>query len=201
MPESQSGPSLVIDLFVEDRAHEAMVTALTRRISAEEDKRTVLRPRSARGGHGRVLSELQLYQSFILSQQALPDLVVVCIDANCKSINKAKQEIEARIRTEIRDRCVLACPNPHVERWYLSDPESFFQVVGSQPTLGKRKCERGRYKQELIRAIRAGGHQTTLRGVEFAQEIASRMDLFRAGKNETSLRLFVDSIRDKIRSL
>jgi hypothetical protein len=89
------------------------------------------------------LSELHLYQSVILSQQALPDLVIVCIDANCKGIRDARREIQQQIKPEIVDRFVIACPNPHVERWYLADPESFFQAVGSRPTLGRLKCEKG----------------------------------------------------------
>lgn len=95
----------------------------------------------------------------------------------------------------------MACPDPHVERWYLADPESFKEVVGHQPTIGKKKCVRDYYKNALANAVRKAGHPATLGGIEFAQELVERMDLYRAGKNERSLKAFVDDLRGRLRTL
>ena len=48
---------LVVDLFVEDRAHEMFVGALVERIAREERVALRAQARSARGGHPRALEE------------------------------------------------------------------------------------------------------------------------------------------------
>lgn len=190
-----------VDLFVEDRAHEELLTALLRRLAREEGKWLVIRTRSARGGHGRALSELHLYQKTILAQQRVPDLLVVCIDGNCKRVTEARKDITQCLDDAIVDRAVVACPDPHVERWYLADPDAFYRVVGRRPSPGRKKCERGHYKSILGTAVRDGGHPPTLGGVEFAAELAAAMDLYRAGKNEKSLGQFLTDARTRIRGL
>ena len=192
---------VVIDLFVEDRAHEEFLRALLRRIAEEEGVRITIRLRSGRGGHGRALSEFVLFQRVLLSQPEPPDIIVVCIDGNCQGLVRARNEISRHVEVSLRSRVVIACPNPHIERWYLADPASFEHVVGSRPRLEARKCERGLYKSRLIQAVQDGGHPTTLGGIEFAQEIVDSMDLYRAGKNERSFHHFVEGARAMIRSL
>lgn len=93
---------------------------------------------------------------------------------------------------------VVACPDPHVERWYMADPASFSEVVGMQVRPGKKKCDRGQYKDALARAVRAGGHPTTLGGVEFGTDLVEAMDVYRGGKNEKSLKHFVDGLRAQL---
>ncbi len=56
---------LVVDLFVEDRAHEVFVGALTNRIAREEQVALILQARSARGGHPRALGEFGAYQGLV----------------------------------------------------------------------------------------------------------------------------------------
>lgn len=98
----------------------------------------------------------------------------------------------------VQDRLVAACPDPHVERWYLADPQSFERVVGKRPDIGTRKCVRDHYKRVLASAIVQGGHPATLGGVEFAPELVEAMDLYRAGRNDSSLKAFVDDFRAKL---
>jgi len=131
----------------------------------------------------------------------LPDLVVVAIDANCLSFHQAHRQIRGRIEPELRDRVVIACPDPHIERWYMADPPSFRAVIGRQPKIEKVKCERDRYKQILMQTIRDSGQITTLGGIEFAQDLVSAMDLYRAGKSEPSLGFFVDDMRRALRAV
>ena len=53
---------VTVELFAEDRAHEALLRPLIRRVCDEEGKPAEVRVRSARGGHGRAISEFEAYQ-------------------------------------------------------------------------------------------------------------------------------------------
>lgn len=195
--------AIAADLFVEDRAHEEFLKPLLSRLAAQIGKAVTLRVRSARGGHGRVLQELALYQrSVTMAPQTcpMPDLLVVAIDANCKRFAKAMQEIQNALQPPFQARAVIACPDPHIERWYLADLDAFARVVGTRPKLSRRKCERGRYKVILSKAIMDAGHPPTLGGIEFAPEIVGAMDFFLAGKNEPSLRRFINDVLARLRS-
>jgi hypothetical protein len=63
------------------------------------------------------------------------------------------------------------------------------------------KCERGRYKRLLSSAVQAAGHIPTLGGIEFAQELAAAMDLYRAGKNDPALGAFIDDLQKMLQRL
>ena len=194
---------LVVDLFVEDLAHEVFVGALARRIAREEHVALSVQARSARGGHPRALEEFGTYQALVekgaLASLA-PDLVVVVIDGNCVSSRKKREEIRRATRPVLLDRLVAGCPNPHVERWLLADPDSFHRVVGYRPAIGHEKCEREHYKRLLGDAIRKGNQPATLGGIEFAAELVEAMNLYRAGKSDSSLRAFVGDLRSRFRA-
>ena len=100
---------------------------------------------------------------------------------------------------QLKPRTVIACPEPHIERWYLADPESFRTVVGFRPNPGRKKCDRGRYKQMLAQAVVKGGFPPTLGGVEFAPDIVDAMDLYRAGRAEHSLKDFQTRLTQLLR--
>jgi hypothetical protein len=184
----------VIDLFVEDRGHEDFLTPLLERLGREHEREVEVRARSARGGHGRAITELGLYQRRVikLGGGAMPDLLVVAIDANCSSFTAARNQVAGALLEGFRERAIHACPDPHIERWYLADLEAFHAVVGVTPSVGKQKCERGVYKGILARAVVDGGHPATLGGLEFARELAEAQDYFRAGKADSSLKHFLD---------
>jgi hypothetical protein len=101
---------------------------------------------------------------------------------------------------EFQPLVVVACPDPHIERWYMADPASFKEVVGRQPRLEKVKCERNRYKTILAQTIRDSGQITTLGGIEFARDLVAAMDLYRAGKLEPALKSFVEDLRGALRN-
>jgi hypothetical protein len=194
--------AVVIDLFVEDRAHEEFVCAMVRRVAAECAAVPHVRVRSARGGHGRVLTELRAYQKALLGgwlDDPSPDVVVIAVDANCHRFTRALREIRDSLKDQLRGRSVIACPDPHVERWYLADPDSFVVVVGARPRTRKRKCQRDLYKRELAGAVARGGHPQTLGGLEFAVDLVRAMDLYRAGRNEPSLARFIEGLRSQLR--
>ena len=157
--------------------------------------------RSARGGHGRAISEYELYQVLLEKGRIYqnPDLIVVAIDGNCSTFKRKRDEIQNATQDLFKDRLVTACPDPHIEKWYLADPASFHQVVGTLPKVGKRKCQRDYYKSLLVQAIRNSGYPITLGGIEFAPELTSAMDLYRACHNHHCLKAFVDELRAKFR--
>lgn len=194
--------AIVADLFVEDRAHEEFLKPLINRVAAEEGIPLTLRLRCARGGHGRVLEELRFYLR-LLDRRALrgelPDLLVVATDGNCAKFAARRAEVRGVVTGPLADRLIAGCPDPHVERWYLADPDSFELVVGYRPQHFRRKCERGYDKRVLAEAVRGGGNPPTLGGIEFAAELVASMDLYRAGRNDRSLRAFLDDLRAKLR--
>jgi hypothetical protein len=191
---------LVVDLFVEDRAHEEFLKPLLLRIAGEEKVAVEVRVRSARGGHARAIEEFRLFQRLIeKGAEATPDFDVVGIDGNCVTFAKKRDEIRDATGAAFQNRVTAACPDPHVERWYLADPDSFQAVVGHRPTVGKKKCVRDHYKGVLADAVRQAGYPPTLGGIEFAAELVADMDLYRAGRNDHSLRAFLDDLRAQLR--
>lgn len=53
----------------------------------------------------------------------------------------------------------------------------------------------------LSKAIVDAGHPNTLGGIEFAQELVASMDLYRAAKNEASLKHFLDDTIAHLKTL
>ena len=197
---------VIVDLFAEDRAHESFLEPLLMRIAREQnpDIEMNIRIRSARGGHGRAIAEFELYQSIVtksLLSSESADIVVVAIDGNCSTSTVARRRIQDATVPMLKDRLVIACPDPHIERWYVADPDSFETVVGHRPRVGSRKCARGHYKQILTTAIRQADHQVILGGVEFAPELVEDMDLYRAGRNDSSLNAFLRDLRVRLRQV
>jgi hypothetical protein len=193
---------IAVDVFAEDRAHEEFLRALVHRLTREEGQYASVQVRAARGGHGRALDEFVDYQKLVeKGVVALPDLIIVAIDANCAKFREAQRAIGERVDNSLKDRTVIACPDPHIERWYVADPVSFHQVVGSQPRIEKIKCERDRYKKLLIAAIRDAGHIPTLDGMEFARELVEAMDLYRVARYDQSLDSFIKDVRSAIRRI
>jgi hypothetical protein len=192
---------VILDLFAEDQGHEEVVGAIVCRVAKEEGFDIQIRVRRARGGHGRVINELKLYQKSVLGgvvNLTLPDILVVAIDANCKKHAAARREIEEALDARIKPLAAIACPNPHIERWCLVDPPSFNAIVGIEPILPRRKCAKDAYKSLLSDTVRKAGHVPTLGGIEFASELVIGMDLFRASRNDKSLKSFVEELRARL---
>lgn len=181
-------------VFCEDVAHERLLDALLRRVAGELRRPVEVRTVSGRGGHGRALAELRAFQRL-----ATADLLVIGIDANCQVWNAARAEIEAAVDRRRFAAHAIACPDPHVERWYLSDPEGFRGAFGVSFAPERRKCDRDRYKQALRGALEQAGHLVTLGGAEFAHEIVAAMDLSRAARKEPSLKHFLEGLRSGLR--
>ena len=192
-----------IELFVEDKAHEEFLVPLLKRIATAEEVDVRCRVRTAIGGHARAIREFESYQRLWErgAFTGIPEVLVVAIDSNCSTFADTRAEIEDATREQLRSLLVAACPDPHIERWFMADLKSFHRVVGYRPSLGKTKCEREYYKRQLKDAVRRGGHPQTLGGIEFASALAEHMDLYRAGRADRSLKAFVDDLRARFRNL
>ena len=193
--------SVVVDIFCEDAAHELFLRALVGRLAREARETPRVNTRSARGGKGRSLGELKKYADTVKTTfVTMPDVLVAAIDTNCDPWTKARDQILSTAGEALRDRTVPACPDPHVERWYLADPVSFHRVIGTKPVLPRKpKCGRGEYKAILRKAIKDAGHPLLQGGIEFAAEIVAAMDLHRAARNDGSLSDFLDTLRNRLR--
>ncbi|MEW6749363.1 MAG: hypothetical protein AB1505_00090 [Candidatus Latescibacterota bacterium] len=195
--------TVAVDLFAEDHAHQALLGPLILRVAREEAVCVGIRARSARGGHARAIEEYRTYQ-LLVDKGAVtpaPSLVVVAIDGNCTAFARKREEIRNATGPLLRDRLVVACPDPHVERWYFADPESFHEALGSTPVLGRTKCARAYYKDLLARAVRDGGHPPTLGGIEFARDLVERFSWYRAARNDRSFGAFIADLRDGLRRM
>ncbi len=92
---------------------------------------------------------------------------------------------------------ITAEPDPHVEIWYVADPEYVQQLLRTpdRPPIPDIRCRKQEYKDRLRSIVRSSGAPTPLGGVEYGPEIATGMDLYNAGRNVASLRRFVDEAR------
>lgn len=184
-----------IALFVEDHAHKEFLSALLQRLATE--CQIVLRMdwRNARRGHGAVVHELrQFLRDLQLESTALPDLVIVATDANCKGLPERLRQIK-EISDKIFIPTICAVPDPHIERWLLIDSAAFKTVFGRGCAAPDLKCEKARYKKLFVDAIRESGVAPSLGGIEFADEIVQAMDLARASAADTSLGRFIEELR------
>ncbi|MFH0823983.1 MAG: hypothetical protein V2B18_14630 [Pseudomonadota bacterium] len=189
-----------LDIFAEDRAHEYFIRALVLRVAGEEGTTFDVQIRSATGGHGKAVSEFKSYQALLdKGLLSVPDLIVVAIDANCSEFALKRKEIMDTVSSSRSETVIVACPDPHIERWYMADPESFHIVVGNAPRIKQKKCRRDYYKAALANTVRQAGHPPTLGGVEFAEELVLAMDLYKAGKGERSFGSFIDDLRSAFR--
>ena len=153
---------LNLDLFVEDRAHEALLEPLLLRVAREEGIHVVPQVRTSRGGHARAIREFKAYQHLVEKRvfgRGMPDLLVVAIDGNCETFTQKKTEIARAATEDFRHMLVAACPDPHIERWFLADPDSFHEVVGYRPAVGSAQCERDDYMIESVSKGRDGSMQ------------------------------------------
>jgi len=196
-------PSVV--LYCEDSGHEQFARALFGRVLREVGRRAEVRTASGRGGHGRALTEFKAWQRAVSTGGGIgfeiPDLLVLMIDANCRGWTVARRDLESSINQQLFPRCAIGCPDPHVERWCLADPQAVVEVLGVQGPADPGKCERHFYKNLLRKTILQAGQPILTTEMEYAPDLVSAMDLFRAGRNQPSLKHFVDEIRSALQTL
>ena len=184
-----------IVLFGEDKAHQAVISALIQEVANEYGLATDVHLRwlSATGGRTKVVTALRGFLGSLRRRdQWLPDLIVVATDANCMGLNERVKEFQG---LDAPVPMVLAIPDPHVERWLLLDGAAFRAVFGRGCSAPDRKCARNRYKQKLREEIHKTGRPFFLDGTEFARDVVVEMDLDRVAGKDGSFARFVGELR------
>ena len=153
-------------------------------------------PRNAVGGRPRVSSSLRRFLRDVThSNSPTDDILTVAIDGNCQGFTDIRAAILKVVgRAQYQGFVVCAVPDPHIEKWYLSDPGNLASTLGSNkvPNLLPYKCDRSLYKSELNQTLASIGVRAPLGGTEYGREIAQGIDLFQAGQNDSSLKHFID---------
>lgn len=187
-------------MFVEDQAHEVFLVAILQRFSSKYNVAVKLKSISARGGRGKVISELKQYQNDLQrNKETLPDLIIVGTDSNCKGFREREKEINRNI-TDIEDFVISMIPEPHIERWFLIDPDSFKTVFGKGCPTPDQKCERDRYKDMFLKAITEVGVIPLLGGIEHITDLVNEMNLQRMKNSDKSIQRFLNSLQRCFRS-
>lgn len=189
-----------VTMFVEDHGHEAVLKALIHRLARQYHVSVNIIIRTARGGHGRVLSTLKEYISDLKNdQESTSDLLVIATDGNCTGYLERKQEID-KVMRGFAGSVIYAIPDPHVERWLLLDSVAFKRVLGKGCSAPGQKCDRGQYKRLLLDAVRLAGINPPLGGIEYAEDLVNEMDLERLERSEESLGKFLKPLRQHLQS-
>lgn len=184
-----------ISMFVEDQAHYEFLNALLQRLAEQYGIEIEMDWQNARHGHGKVINELRQYlRDLGRGRLNWPDLVIVATDANCKGLKERLREI-TDVTNKAEARIVCAVPVPHIERWLLLDSSAFKHVFGRGCDAPDQKCERARYKKQLIDSIVKVGIIPNFGGIEYADEIVLAMDLNRAGQADASLARLLNELQ------
>ncbi|MDI7259150.1 MAG: DUF4276 family protein [Thermodesulfobacteriota bacterium] len=190
---------LSIVLFADDYVHEEFVKSLVERLSRESDVPVKITPRNARGGHGKVVTEFQIFlRDLEHAREGLPDLLIVATDANSKRYAKRRREID-KINDKFKNFTVYAIPDPHIERWLLLDSAAFKTILGKGCDKPDQKCSRDRFKQLLLNAMRNAGVIPPLGGVEYTEDIVNAMDLQRMERANASFGKFLKDLQSKFK--
>lgn len=194
--------------FLEDVGQEAFIITLANRI-AEGVGLTAQDlhhdPRSVIGGEGRAMSELRRFLLDVnRGLERVFDVLIVAIDSNCQGYTEKRNEILRVVeQTSYPGTVVCALPDPHIERWYLADPQALRQAIGAdvQPEAPSYKCERGRYKQALRQALRQADIVAPLGGAEYGPEVAGALDIYTVSQKDTAFKHFVEELRGSLSRL
>ncbi len=122
------------------------------------------------------------------------------IDGNCLGWGEAHRTTSAVVDPGLFPKAVVGCPDPHIERWCIADPAGFRAVLDIPPLPDPGKCDRGVYKALFRESILRAAQPILTDPMEFAPDLVAAMDLYRASKNQPSLKHFIEDLRSAIRS-
>ena len=182
-----------ITLFCEDSFHEKFIDAMVRRFNQDYGVPAELAILSSRGGLPQMHHEFKEFlRDLDRQRQRVPDAIVVVLDANCLGYNERKRLMDSELNhyPQFQDLVLYAIPDPHIERWVLTDPAAFQHVFGHGCTLPAIKCAKDEYKKLLRKEIRESGIDAPLGGEEFAEDVVMAMNLNQVQAREASLGLF-----------
>jgi hypothetical protein len=197
---------LTVGYFLEDVAQEALLRALVSRVAMMAglaDSRTRHHVGAAAGGAGTMLHSLRLFLRDCRDGIVGPfDLLVVARDSNCRGYTQTRHHLEGILtRSGYAGAYALAIPDPHIERWYLLDPQALKVAVGSSvgPSVPPYHCKRAHYKRALMNAFRDAAPQ--LGGIEWADDVVQHIDLYRAGQSDPAFHHFLQDVRQGLAHL
>lgn len=181
-----SAEILILGIF-EDRAQEDFLRGLIARRAHEMAIQVTLEPRLTKGCRFNNLREHLEYGDLFHG-------TLIAVDGKKLKLEKKVAALQKGVRETglVRwpDRPVLwSVASPSVEEWMMADAEALPQVLGelltdpnSVPRPGKASAEST--AKERLRgwaAGLAGSHQLLRGGLEYAEQVASRIDLSRVG--------------------
>lgn len=127
-------------------------------------------------------------------------MLIVMVDANRVGGAARRQEIADAIDESVFPAVVVGTPDPCVERWLLADPVAFAERFGVEPDVANARTGAD-WKRELVEALGRAGEIVTQGGAEFADEILSNTNFYRAGRSVPSISDFTDEVRRALRRL
>ena len=143
------GDKMRILYFLEDRAQEGFIKALVEKIAKEEsiDIRSLNHDiRSARGGSRVIIAFRNFIRDTLKTKPSEVDLLVVAVDGNCKGHKDRVEQLEGCIKLDhpFKNRVIYAVPDPHIERWYITDQKALRDAIGLKrpPDMLPYKCEK-----------------------------------------------------------
>ena len=186
-----------ISLFVEDTGHREFLNAILSKFARQYRLDFTIKFESARGGHGKAITELKLYiRDLERNGKSIPDLLIAATDGNCKGYLARKQEIDNAIR-QFKGTVICAIPDPHIERWFLLDSAAFKETFGVGCSVPTYKCERHLYKKLYDEALTRAGREPILGGTEYVGTLVEVMDLDKLERSEDSLGRFLKALRQQ----
>ena len=187
-----------IGMFLEDMAHERFVTSLVAKVAEDVGIAAAFDVRNAAGGAPRMLAGLRRFlRQYGQAGYAPYDLLIVVQDTDCKGEKAIKSAVNATVaRTGYPGKTIVAAPDPHIEIWYLADPNAIQSVSGSDrlAPIPSGECEKDIYKDRLLNEFR----DKPLGGIESAASVIAAMNLYQAGRNVRSLGSFVQELRSAL---
>ena len=194
--------------FLEDLMQERLIQAVIRRVaqdSGRHPRSLNIYSRNAAGGVAAAMGALKRYVIEVgRGTEVRPDLLVIAIDGDCDGPEARRQQILDLIADLGAPPCVaIATPDPYVERWYLLDPGAIRRSIGHGPAARRvpPRCSHEVYKLLLEDTIVEAGAAPVLGGYEYADDIVSEMDLYRAGMVDPAFNRFIHDLRACIAAL
>jgi hypothetical protein len=178
---------------------EQMIRALVRRVAVDcglDERAVTIETRNGRGGLPAALTAFREFANgLIAGGEPRPDIVVLALDSDC-DVTARRDEVQGICDQLSGYTCIaVAVPDPYVERWYLIDLEALKDALGVGPSGAyPKECSKSYYKTALASAIEAAGLEARIGGYEYADLIAAKMDLYRAGKLEPQLERFTSDL-------
>jgi hypothetical protein len=191
------GDRIACHLFAEDRAQEAIGTAIIQCVFSDRHTGVDVAVKSASGGFGRMLTELGSYAKIIKRVGGLPDLLVVLIDEDGQGTKNRRDMVTAQLAEHEVPHLVVGIPSPRIEDWYLLDPRSVanaLEVEVGQVEALRTALDSKRAVRELVSTANALQLVGDLEVSEFASEIVADTNCPAAVAADKALNMFIDDL-------